>query len=60
MNHKIMKVIVAHAGQQHSYETAEAFNEKGCLLKYATTVYYKPWSLTRLVSYFLPGNQKTR
>lgn len=60
MNHKIMKVIVAHAGQQHSYKTAEAFNEKGCLLKYATTVYYKPWSLTRLVSYFLPGNQKTR
>ena len=60
MNHKIMKVIVAHAGQQHSYKTAEAFNEKGCLLKYATTVYYKPWSLTRLVSYFLPGSQKTR
>ena len=55
-----MKVIVAHAGQQHSYKTAEAFSEKGCLLKYATTVYYKPWSLTRLVSYFLPGSQKTR
>lgn len=55
-----MKIIVAHAGQQHSYQTAAAFNEKGCLLKYITTVYYKPLSFTRLLCPFLPGSQKKR
>lgn len=55
-----MKVIVAHAGQQHSYQTAAAFYKKGCLLKYLTTVYYKPWSFTWLLCPFLPKSQKAR
>lgn len=55
-----MKVIVAHAGQQHSYQTAAAFNEQKFLLKYVTTVYYKPWSFTRLLCPFLPRSQKVR
>lgn len=55
-----MKVIVAHAGQQHSYQTAAAFCKNDSLLKYITTVYYKPWSLTWFISPFLPKDQKKR
>lgn len=40
-----MKVIVAHPGQQHSYQAAIALKEKGMLYRYVTTVYDSPNSL---------------
>lgn len=55
-----MKIIVAHEGKQHSFRTAEAFYRNGSLFKYITTVYDKPWSLTRLTKLFLRGNAKKK
>nr|MDR2993008.1 hypothetical protein [Bacillus cereus] len=55
-----MKVIVAHEGKQHSYKTAEALYKNGMLFKYITTVYDKPYSLTRLFKYFLRGDAKKK
>lgn len=40
-----MKVIVAHPGQQHSYQAALALKERGILYRYITTVYDSPNSL---------------
>lgn len=40
-----MKVIVAHPGQQHSYQAAIALKEGGMLYRYITTVYDSPNSL---------------
>lgn len=37
----MMKVIVAHPGQQHSYKTAVGLKEFNQLYKYITTVYMK-------------------
>jgi alpha-maltose-1-phosphate synthase len=45
MNYKEViarKVIVAHPGQQHSYQTALAMQEAGLLDLYLTGFYYKP------------------
>ncbi len=36
---KTMKVIVAHPGQQHSYQLAMALKKQGCLFRYVTTYY---------------------
>ena len=55
-----MKVIVAHPAQQHSYRLATALKRAGMLDKYATTVYYKPHSLTALVAKLLKGKLKTK
>lgn len=38
MNRK-MKIIVAHPGQQHSYQLASAIKKQGCLYRYITTYY---------------------
>ena len=54
------KVIVAHPGQQHSYQLATALNTAGFLDTYVTTVYMKEKSLTRLVSSLLKGDNKKR
>lgn len=55
-----MKIIVAHEGKQHSFRTAEALLQKGYLYKYITTIYDKPFSLTRLVKHLLRGDAKKK
>lgn len=50
-----MKIIVAHEGKQHSFKTAEAIYKDNSLCYYVTTIYDKPWSLTRMVKMFLRG-----
>ena len=55
-----MKVIVAHEGKQHSFRTAEALLQKGYLFKYITTIYDKPFSLTRIVKHILRGDAKKK
>lgn len=55
-----MKIIVAHEGKQHSFKTAEALHSNGYLFKYITTIYDKPYSLTRLVKNILKGNMKKK
>lgn len=54
------KVIVAHPGQQHSYQLATALCKAGFLDAYVTTVYMKEKSLTRFVSTLLKGDNKKR
>lgn len=49
------KVIVAHPGKQHSFQTATALKEHGLLLKYVTTVYDKKFSLLYFLKQFLKG-----
>lgn len=51
-----MKIIVAHEGKQHSFKTAEAIYKDGSLCYYVTTIYDRPYSLTRLLKMFLKGN----
>ena len=55
-----MKIIVAHEGKQHSFKTAEAIYKDNSLCYYVTTIYDKPWSLTRIVKMFLRGNMKKK
>lgn len=55
-----MKVIVAHPGKQHSFQTATAFKKSGDLYKYITTVYNKPHSWTHLLSKFVKGDLKKK
>lgn len=55
-----MDIIVAHEGKQHSFRTAEALLQKGYLYKYITTIYDKPFSLTRIVKYLLRGDAKKK
>lgn len=55
-----MKIIVAHEGKQHSFRTAEALLQKGYLYRYITTIYDKPFSLTRLVKHLLRGDAKKK
>lgn len=37
----LKRIIVAHPGKQHSFQTASALKESGMLVKYITTVYDK-------------------
>ena len=55
-----MKIIVAHEGKQHSFRTAEALQQKGYLYRYITTIYDKPWSLTRIVKHLLRGDAQKK
>lgn len=55
-----MKVIVAHPGKQHSMHTAIAFEKRGTLLSYITTVYDKPESITHITSSLLFGKSKKK
>ncbi len=50
-----MKVLLAHPGKQHSFETAKALKEAGVFYKYVTTVYDKESSLTNRMKRFLKG-----
>lgn len=55
------RVIVAHPGKQHSYQTIKALNREGINLTYITTVYDKPTSFTgRLKGLFLKGDNLKR
>lgn len=54
------KIIVAHPGQQHSYQTATGLKQNNQLYKYITTVYNKKNSLTNRICKFLPGDVKKR
>ncbi len=55
-----MKILVAHPAQQHSYRLAAALKKVGMLDKYATTVYYKTFSLTSFFSVFLRGKYRIK
>lgn len=50
-----MKVLLAHPGKQHSFETAKALKDAGVFYKYVTTVYDKDTSLTHRIKKFLRG-----
>lgn len=52
-NTKNLKIIVAHPGKQHSFQTAMGLKRHGMLYKYATTVYFKEGSLTEKISSLL-------
>lgn len=54
------RIIVAHEGKQHSFRTAEALLKVGFLDKYITTIYDKPWSLTRMVKHVLRGGAQKK
>lgn len=53
-----MKILVAHEGKQHSFKTAEALYSKDYLAQYITTIYDKPYSLTRILKNLLWGKNK--
>ena len=55
-----MKIIVAHAGRQHSLKTAEALEKNNLLHTYITTVYNKPGSKTAFINKLLFGSLKKR
>lgn len=55
-----MKIIVAHPQQQHSYRLATALSMDNTLLRYCTTVYYRPHTLTALVAKLLPPYWKKK
>lgn len=55
-----MRILVVHPNQQHSYQLASALAEKKWLAKYVTTVYYRPGSLTKFVTFFLRGKFKRK
>ncbi|OZT11324.1 hypothetical protein CHN50_17290 [Priestia aryabhattai] len=57
---KKYRIIVAHPAKQHSFKTASALNEEGILFEYITTVYDKPYSITRFVNRLLKGNLKKK
>lgn len=54
------KVLVVHAGKQHSFHLAKALLDKNILVGYVTTIYNKPKSLTRFVSKILKGDNRIR
>ena len=60
MKKKDLKIIVAHPGKQHSFQTAAGLKENGMLYKYITTVYSKPGSLTYKVTVLLKGKNKQK
>lgn len=49
-----MKIIVAHPQQQHSFRLATALKRSGDLAAYCTTAYYRPHTLTSVVTGLLP------
>lgn len=49
------KIIVAHPGKQHSFQTAIALKENGMLFKYITTIYDKKYSLLYFLKFILRG-----
>lgn len=55
-----MKIIVAHEGKQHSFQTAKALQNNGMLLAYITTVYDKRGSFTHILKYLLRGNARKK
>ena len=55
-----MKIIVAHEGKQHSFQTAKALQKGGMLLAYITTVYDKKGSFTHILKHLLRGNAKKK
>lgn len=55
-----MKILVAHEGKQHSFKTAEALYSKDYLAQYITTIYDKPYSLTRILKNLLWGKNKKK
>lgn len=50
----IMKVLLAHPGKQHSFETATALKKSGLLYKYITSIYDKDGSITSKAKRLLP------
>ncbi len=55
-----MKILLAHPGKQHSFETATALKKNGMLYKYVTSVYIKDGSYTNKVQSILRGNNKKK
>ena len=55
-----LKVLIAHPGKQHSYQTAIAVERMGADLIYCTTVYDKPGSITHIIKNFLKGIDRSK
>lgn len=60
MMDKKYKIIVAHPGKQHSFQTAIAMKKKGFLKYYITSVYNKKGSLTRFLEEHVKGDLKKK
>lgn len=57
----LVKVVISHPAQQHSYLLAAAMEEKNIDYKYITTSYYKKNTFTKLITdKVLKGDSKTR
>ncbi|MCC4044173.1 glycosyltransferase family 4 protein [Enterococcus gallinarum] len=54
------KIIIAHAGKQHSFELAEALIKNKYKVQYITTVYDRKKSLTHFFKNILGKNNKKR
>lgn len=54
------KVIVAHPGKQHSFQTAIAMEKNGLLMYYVTSVYNKKGSFTRFLEEHVKGDLKKK
>lgn len=57
---KKYKVIVAHPGKQHSFQTAIAMEKEGLLKYYITSVYNKKGSFTRFLEEHVKGDLKKK
>ena len=57
---KKYKVIVAHPGKQHSFQTAIAMEKEGLLKYYITSVYNKKGSFTRFLEKYVKGDLKKK
>ena len=55
-----MKVLLAHPGKQHSFETATALKKSGLLYKYVTSIYDKEESITSKAKSLLPSKMKKK
>lgn len=56
----MIRIIVAHPGQQHSFRTATALKRTGMLYKYMTTVYDRKGSMTSWILPFLSSKDLTK
>lgn len=57
---KKFKVIIAHPGKQHSFQTAIAMEKKGFLKYYITSVYNKKGSVTNFLENHVNGDLKKK
>ncbi len=54
------RIIVAHPYKQHSFALAEGLRRAGMLKKYVTTVYYKKYNLTYIITKILGKKDQSK